>query len=125
MRTIQDILAIDANARFSCNDIESGSLAGDEILEQIGYRDEIPRVTYCKPNYFAMNAVDILEREEECWDRAYEDWTLQYSAELKGKLQAVLDEIVNYNKAANISYSEGEELDISEEWKQLRGDLDE
>lgn len=78
-------------------------------------------VTYCTPNYFAMNAIDILEREAEYWDQAYEDWTLQYSAELKGKLQAVLDEIVAYNKEANISYSEGEELDISEEWKQLKG----
>lgn len=36
MRTIKDILAIDANARFSCNDIESGAFADDEILEQIG-----------------------------------------------------------------------------------------
>ena len=106
MRTIKDILAIDANARFSCNDIESGSFADDEILEQIGYCDDIPVVTYCTPNYFAMNAIDILEREAEYWDQAYEDWTLQYSAELKGKLQAVLDEIVAYNKEANISYSE-------------------
>ncbi|MBX9597139.1 MAG: hypothetical protein K2X04_01020 [Burkholderiales bacterium] len=122
MRTIKDILAIDPNARFSCDDVEHGAFPGDEILEQIGYCDEIPVVTYCKPNYFAMDAVDILEREAECWTDAYEDYELHYSIELKAKLQAVLDEIVEYEKAANTSYSCGEELDISEEWKQLKGE---
>jgi hypothetical protein len=121
MRTIKDILAIDANARFSCDDIEFGSFADDEILEQIGYCNEIPVVTYCKPSYFAMNAVDILEREAEEWVDAYKDYELHYSAELKAKLQAVLDEIVEYDKSANTSYSCGEELDISEEWRQLKG----
>jgi hypothetical protein len=122
MRAIKDILAIDSNARFSCNDVEHDVFLGDEILEQISYCDEIPVITYCKPNYFTMDAADILEREAEEWADAYEDYELHYSAELKAKLQAVLDEIVEYEKAANTSYSCGEELDISEEWKQLKGE---
>lgn len=35
MRTIKDILAIDPNARFSCDSVEFGAFADDEILEQI------------------------------------------------------------------------------------------
>ena len=119
MRTIKEILAENPDARFSCNDVELGAFSSDEILEQIEYCDEIPEVTYCKPNYFSIDATNVLENESDSWDMAYDDWRLECSQELRAKLQAVLDEIVAENKDANISYTEGETLDISQEWLQM------
>ena len=44
---------------------------------------------------------------------------LKCSNKLRDKLQSVLDEIVAENANYNISYSEGEELNIDEIWAQM------
>ena len=123
MRTIKEVLAENPDARFSCNGVKMGVFQSDEILEQIEYCDEIPEVTYCKPNYFSIDATNVLENESDSWDMAYDDWRLECSQELRAKLQAVLDEIVAENKDANISYTEGETLDISQEWLQMGNEV--
>lgn len=122
MRTIEEVLAENPNAMFSCSSVEYGAYDGEDIIEQIQYRhddSEKPKITYCKPNYFTMNAKSVLESEAENWDMAYEDWELECSDELRAKLQSVLDEIVADNRSRNTSYSEGEELNIDEIWAQM------
>lgn len=124
MRTIEEVLAENPNAMFSCNSVEYGAHDGSDIFDQIEYCHDDgnkPTVTYCKPNYFKMNAKSVLESEAENWDMAYEDWELECSDELRAKLQSVLDEIVADNRSRNTSYSEGEELNIDEIWAQMGG----
>ena len=123
IRTIEEVLEQDPNARFSCNNVKLGVFDGDEIYSQIRYRigDFKPFVTYCVPHLFKMNAKEILERESWDWEYAWDGWELQCSSELQSKLQLVLDEIVKENELANTSYTEGEELDIDDFWKEING----
>lgn len=124
MRTIKEVLIENPNAMFSFGSTEGRVYDGEDILEQIQYsaeNAEPPIVTYCKESYFSMSAQDIIDCQAEQWGDAYEDWELDCSDELRDKLQAILDEIVAYNKSRNISYFEGEELDISQEWEQVNG----
>ena len=119
----QDELAKNPNARFSCNGIEPSVYNGDGIIEQIKdicqYGGEKPIVSYCDEKHLKVYASGILSDIAEQWNDEYEDYKLECSDLLKSKLQAVLDEIIAENKDRNISYLEGEELDIDEVWDEL------
>jgi len=93
------------------------------ILEYNGLDTDIPKVLIANPHPLKMNARRVLDNEGDNWLDNWgnsDDWQLQYSPELLSKLQAVLDEIVEYNKSANIFYTEGKPIDITEVWQQVK-----
>ena len=73
MRTIEEVLAENPNAMFSCNSVEYGAHDGSDIFDQIEYCHDDgnkPTVTYCKPNYFKMHAQRVLDLEQDGWEHA-------------------------------------------------------
>ena len=80
----------------------------------------MPEVLIANPHPLKMNARRVLDNEVDNWLENwgdFDDWQLQYSPELLSKLQAVLDEIVG---STNIFYTEGEPIDITEVWEQVK-----
>lgn len=128
--TYAEVCASNPDSMFAVGCIEDGVVDEIEealfsILEYNGLHTDIPEVLIANPHPMKMNARRVLDSEEDNWrdnwgDGDTDDWQLQYSPELLSKLQAVLDEIVGYNKSANIFYTEGEPIDITEVWEQVK-----
>ncbi len=128
--TYAEVCASNPDSMFVVGCIEDGVVDEIEealfsILEYNGLHTDIPEVLIANPHPMKMNARRVLDSEEDNWrdnwgDGDTDDWQLQYSPELLSKLQAVLDEIVGYNKSANIFYTEGEPIDITEVWEQVK-----
>lgn len=126
--TYAEVCASNPDSMFVVGCVEDGVVDDVKevlfsILEYNGLDTDIPKVLIANPHPLKMNARRVLDNEGDNWLDNWgnsDDWQLQYSPELLSKLQAVLDEIVEYNKSANIFYTEGKPIDITEVWQQVK-----
>lgn len=123
--TYAEVCASNPDSMFVVGCIEDGVVDEIEealftILEYKGIDTDMPEVLIANPHPLKMNARRVLDNEVDNWLENwgdFDDWQLQYSPELLSKLQAVLDEIVG---STNIFYTEGEPIDITEVWEQVK-----
>ena len=97
------------------------SMLKEQLRSWLAYdRNEPPKVYIAIANKLTIKASDVLNYlQDDYWQHAYFDWSLDVPPELKAEFQAVLDKIAAHDVLRNTAYTIGEQVDITELIKEL------